>query len=213
MRPFRRFEGLVAPLLRANVDTDAIIPSREMKRVSKRGLADGLFAGWRYVDAETRRPDPDFVLNRDTYQGASILATGPNFGCGSSREHAVWALQEYGFRAILAPSFGAIFERNCYSNGVLPLTVNTTDLERILAYTEAAPGERSITVDLEHQRLSWGEGQALSFRVPETQRALLLNGWDPIDQSLQLKGRIDAFLESDRERRPWVYGNRSTGTD
>jgi 3-isopropylmalate/(R)-2-methylmalate dehydratase small subunit len=205
MKPFRRFDGLVAPLLRANVDTDAIIPSREMKRVSKHGLAEGLFAGWRYVDADTRQAAPDFVLNRDAYRGASILAAGPNFGCGSSREHAVWALQEFGFRAILAPSFGAIFERNCFSNGVLPVTLGATDLERILAYTEVAPADRRLTVDLENQRLAWDGDQVLAFRVPDTQREMLLNGWDPIDRTLQLEGAIDRFLETDRVHRPWVY--------
>ena len=146
MNPVRRFDGLVAPLRRANVDTDAIIPSREMKRVSKQGLAEGLFAGWRYRDASSRDSNPDFVLNQDAYRNASILVTGANFGCGSSREHAVWALKEYGFRAILAPSFGAIFERNCFNNGVLPLSVTPSDLERILNYTETAPSERVITV-------------------------------------------------------------------
>ena len=205
MKPIRRFEGLVAPLRRANVDTDAIIPSREMKRVSRRGLADGLFAGWRYADAATRRPVPDFVLNLDAYRGASILAAGPNFGCGSSREHAVWALREFGIRAILAPSFGAIFERNCFNNGLLPITLAATDLERLLAYTDVAPAERPLTVDLEARRLSWGEDQSLTFQVPEIQRQMLLNGWDPIDRTLQLGESIDSFLEADRTRRPWVY--------
>ncbi len=204
MNPIRRFEGRVAPLLRANVDTDAIIPSREMKRVSKQGLADGLFAGWRYLDSETRRPNPEFVLNREPYRGASILATGPNFGCGSSREHAVWALQEYGFRAILAPSFGAIFERNCFNNGVLPISVKPSDLERILAHTEQASTERLLTVDLERQTLSWGDENTLNFRVPETQREMLLNGWDPIDRTLQLNEKIEAFFEADQSDRPWV---------
>jgi 3-isopropylmalate/(R)-2-methylmalate dehydratase small subunit len=204
MKPIRRFEGRVAPLLRANIDTDAIIPSREMKRVSKRGLAEGLFAGWRYQDVEARQANPDFVLNQDSYRGASILATGPNFGCGSSREHAVWALQEFGFRAILAPSFGAIFERNCFNNGVLPLSVDPADLERILAYTEAAPAERFLTVDLESQILGWNDDETVAFQVPVAQREMLLNGWDPIDRTLQLNEKIDAFFTADRANRPWV---------
>ena len=209
MKPVRRFEGLVAPLLRANVDTDAIIPSREMKRVSKQGLAEGLFAGWRYHDASTRDNNPDFVLNQSAYQNASILVAGPNFGCGSSREHAVWALKEYGFRAILAPSFGAIFERNCFNNGVLPLSVAPADLERILSYTESAPSERVVTVDLERQQLTWGNESPLAFEVPDAQRDMLLHGWDPIDRTLQMSGAIDAFFEADQERRPWVYENPS----
>lgn len=204
MNPIRRFEGQVAPLLRPNIDTDAIIPSREMKRVSKQGLADGLFAGWRYRDPETRRVNPGFVLNQAPYRGASILAAGPNFGCGSSREHAVWALQEFGIRAILAPSFGAIFERNCFNNGVLPITVDPADLERILAHTNEAPAERLLTVDLERLTLSWGDGMSLGFRVPEAQREMLLNGWDPIGRTLQLNEKIEAFFETDRDRRPWV---------
>jgi 3-isopropylmalate/(R)-2-methylmalate dehydratase small subunit len=176
-----------------------------MKRVSKRGLAEGLFAGWRYRDATTREPDPDFVLNQDAYGNASILAAGPNFGCGSSREHAVWALKEFGFRAILAPSFGAIFERNCFNNGVLPIRVAPPDLERIVDYTGNAPLERLLTVDLERRQLSWGGAPPLAFEVPDAQRDMLLNGWDPIDRTLRMSETIDAFLEADRKRRPWVY--------
>ncbi|MEE4174781.1 MAG: 3-isopropylmalate dehydratase small subunit [Xanthomonadales bacterium] len=205
MKPIRRFEGVVAPLLRANIDTDAIIPSREMKRVSRHGLSEGLFAGWRYLDVDERRPDPEFVLNQPAFEGASILATGPNFGCGSSREHAVWALQEYGFRAILAPSFGAIFERNCFNNGVLPIRAEADALDRLLGDLGSAPGERLLTVDLENQRLAWGDGQSFAFEVPEVQREMLLNGWDPIDRTLQYGADIDAFIDSDRKQRPWVY--------
>ena len=120
MQPFAAHCGVAAPLLRSNVDTDAIIPSREMGRVSKRGLSIGLFANWRYADPRARIPNPEFVLNQPAYAGASILLGGDNFGCGSSREHAVWALAEFGIRAILAPSFGAIFQKNCIANGLLP---------------------------------------------------------------------------------------------
>lgn len=205
MKPVRQFKGVVAPLLRANIDTDAIIPSREMKRVSRKGLSTGLFAGWRYLDIDTRRPDPSFVLNQAPYEQASILAAGPNFGCGSSREHAVWALQEFGIRAILAPSFGAIFERNCFNNGVLPLRVEAKQLDRILEDLAAAPDEPRLAVNLETQTLAWGDGQTLGFEVPAIQREMLLNGWDPIDRTLQAGADIDAFLDADRKQRPWVY--------
>lgn len=206
MRAFTRHEGIVAPLPRANVDTDAIIPSREMKRVSKRGLGEGLFAGWRYLDVDQRTPNPDFVLNRPAYAGASILVSGPNFGCGSSREHAVWALQEFGIRAILAPGFGAIFERNCYNNGLLPVRLEEEALATVLATTDPDPQGGRLTVDLETETLVLPDDSKLAFFVPDLQREMLLNGWDPIDRTLQLAPDIDAFLAEDRARRPWVYG-------
>ena len=205
MKAVRRFEGIVAPLLRPNIDTDAIIPSREMKRVSKQGLGEGLFAGWRYREAGSREANPDFVLNRAPYAGVSILATGPNFGCGSSREHAVWALQEFGIRAILAPSFGAIFERNCYNNGLLPIALGATTIGRIIDATSDDPAGRPLAIDLERQALTFPGGESVAFCVPDVQREMLLNGWDPIDRTLQLSEAIDAFLDRDRRERPWVY--------
>lgn len=205
MKAVRRFEGIVAPLLRPNVDTDAIIPSREMKRVSKQGLGEGLFAGWRYREPGSREADADFVLNQPAYTGASILAVGPNFGCGSSREHAVWALQEFGIRAILAPSFGAIFERNCYNNGLLPIVLAADTIERTITATGDDPAQRPLTIDLERRRLTLPDGESVTFDLPAMQREMLLNGWDPIDRTLQLAGEIDAFLERDHRERPWVY--------
>lgn len=141
MTPFTEVESLIVPLVRDNIDTDAIIPSREIRSVSKVGLAGGLFAGWRYLDAE-RTPNPAFVLNQPEYAGATILAGGANFGCGSSREQAVWALAEYGFRVIIAPSFNSIFRRNCIRNGILPIRYDPAPIV-------AAAGP--ITVDLEHR--------------------------------------------------------------
>lgn len=205
MTPVTRFEGVVAPLLRPNIDTDAIIPSREMKRVSRRGMGEGLFAGWRYRDPDTRDPDEAFVLNRPAYAGASILASGPNFGCGSSREHAVWALLEFGIRAIVAPSFGAIFERNCYNNGLLPITLSEDQIGEMVASTAEDPQSHRVGVDLEAQSLSLPGGTSLRFTVPEVQLEMLLNGWDPIDRSLRFGEAIDAFLARDRLLRPWVY--------
>ena len=136
---FEQHRGVAAPMVQANIDTDAIIPSREMKRVSKQGLGEGLFAGWRYSEVGGREPNPDFVLNRPEYRGCSILLAGPNFGCGSSREHAVWALKEFGIRAILAPSFGAIFANNCIRNGLLPLVIDEAVIAAIAPWVEADP--------------------------------------------------------------------------
>jgi 3-isopropylmalate/(R)-2-methylmalate dehydratase small subunit len=208
MKPFRRIEAVVAPLLRANIDTDAIIPSREMKRVSKAGLADGLFAGWRYSDAEKRIPDPGFILNQAAYAGAGILAAGANFGCGSSREHAVWALQEFGFRAIMAPGFGAIFERNCYNNGLLPLRLETSLIERIVALGAADPQRDRVEIDLEKAQLRLPDGSTTPITVPGVQREMLLNGWDPVDRTLQMAGDIADFEARDRQARPWVYAGK-----
>ena len=199
MKAVRHIRGTVAPLLRPNIDTDAIIPSREMKRVCKRGLGEGLFAGWRYTDVVDRVPDPEFVLNQSGFENAAILATGPNFGCGSSREHAVWALQEYGIQAVLAPSFGAIFERNCYNNGLLPIVLDPDTIERVVA----AGG--NVAIDLETQRIALDDGEQIKFTVPDRQREMLLNGWDPIDRTLQDAAHIDEFLTRDRRQRPWVY--------
>lgn len=205
MRPVRRIEGVVAPLLRPNVDTDAIIPSREMKRVSREGLGEGLFAGWRYREADGRAPNPDFVLNQPPYREATVLAAGPNFGCGSSREHAVWALLDHGIRAVVAPGFGAIFERNCYNNGLLPVTLPAGDVERLLAATEADPPARPVVIDLEAECIELPDGGRLAFSCPAVPREMLLNGWDPIDRTLQHGEAIDRFLQADRRRRPWVY--------
>ena len=147
MEKFTTHTGVAAALLRSNIDTDAIIPSREMKTVSKTGLAGGLFAGWRYVQA--REPEPDFVLNRPEQRGSSILLAGLNFGCGSSREHAGWALKEYGIRAIIAPSFGAIFAGNCVRNGLLPVVLKPEEVQALME--EAKGGNHVVTVDLEAQ--------------------------------------------------------------
>ena len=143
MDKFERHTGVAAAMLRGNVDTDAIIPSREMKRVSKDGLGEGLFAGWRYLEQGGREPNPDFVLNQPAYEETSILFSGPNFGCGSSREHAVWALAEFGIRAIIAPGFGAIFANNCVRNGLLPLVLEDVLVSEIAAWTRYLPTQVS----------------------------------------------------------------------
>jgi 3-isopropylmalate/(R)-2-methylmalate dehydratase small subunit len=201
MTPLISLEAKAVPLLRDNVDTDAIIPSREMKSVSKLGLADGLFAGWRYRAIGGREPDPDFVVNQPRYAGAEILLSGENFGCGSSREHAVWALAEYGFRVVIAPSFSPIFLGNCVRNGVAPVALAPEVVTRLAAYAER--GE-AIRVDLATMTVSAGE-ESWSFGLPEEARTMLIEGLDAIELTLKSRDAITAFRTADRERRPWVY--------
>jgi 3-isopropylmalate/(R)-2-methylmalate dehydratase small subunit len=205
MRKFEVHTGVAAPLLRANVDTDAIIPSREMKSVSKQGLADGLFAGWRYREIGGRDPDPGFVLNQPAYAGTSILLAGPNFGCGSSREHAVWALAEYGIRAVIAPGFAPIFHGNCVRNGVVPARVEATDVARLAEAVAPDPQRRRLTVDLVARRISGPEGLEIGFEIEPAAREMLLEGLDAIDLTLRHRAAIDAFLARDRRERPWIY--------
>jgi 3-isopropylmalate/(R)-2-methylmalate dehydratase small subunit len=192
MTPFTTLTSIVAPLLRDNVDTDTIIPSREMKSTGKTGLADGLFAPWRYLDADARTPDPAFVLNQPEYAGAQILASGVNFGCGSSREHAVWALAEYGIRCVVAESFAPIFYNNCVRNGVLPVVLDKAAI--------ASLGGQTVTVDLAQQRVG-----AHSFAIEAEAKMMLLEGLDAIDLTLKHKAAIAAWQSADRQERPWVY--------
>ena len=204
MDEFVRHEGLAAPLLRDNIDTDAIIPSREMKRVSKHGLGEGLFAGWRYLSQERREPDPDFVLNQPGYRGASILLGGANFGCGSSREHAVWALREYGIRAIVAPGFGTIFAGNCVRNGLLPLVLPAEVIAAIAAWVSAAPGQNRVLIDLQAQQLEAAR-QTYSFELDAGARGMLLQGLDAIALT-QTRGEIiERFHRRRQKLRPWLY--------
>ena len=204
MEPFIRHTGIAAPLLRINVDTDAIIPSREMKRVSKEGLGEGLFANWRYRDVATREEEPGFVLNRAPWRAASILLAGANFGCGSSREHAVWALKDFGFRAVVAPSFGSIFHGNCVRNGIVPVELDEPRVAALAAAEEANPG-RPLTIDLENGQLVDADGASHAFRIDQQARHLLLEGLDPIAATLAEDSHIQRFLERDRRERPWVY--------
>lgn len=200
MEKFDRLTAVAAPLLRDNIDTDAIIPSREMKSVSKRGLADGLFAGWRYQAIGGRDPSADFILNDPAYARAQILLTGTNFGCGSSREHAAWALVEYGFRAIVAPSFNPIFRSNCVNNGIVPVELDAAAIAALAAQAGHAP----VTVDLEQCLVSSPAG-AWSFAIDGEARQMLLNGMDAIELTLSRKGAIDAFRTADAKARPWIY--------
>lgn len=206
MEPFTTLTAVAAPLLRDNVDTDAIIPSREMRTVSKKGLAAGLFSGWRYLAIGGREPDPGFVLNDPAYAQARILLAGENFGCGSSREHAVWALAEYGFRAIVAPSFNPIFRGNCIANGVLPVELPRATIDEIAADATAELG-RTLTIDLERRGIVTPSGRRYPFAIDDESRAALLAGLDPISQTLESREAILEFIGKDRAARPWAYSS------
>lgn len=205
MRAFSHHTGIAVPLLRDNVDTDAIIPSREMKTVSKSGLRDGLFAPWRYSDALTRTANHAFPLNQPQYAEANILISGHNFGCGSSREHAVWALLEYGFRAILAHSFGSIFRNNAIRNGLLAVELKWPDLEAIARWVEADPIGHQVHIDLQAQTVEAGPLGTLKFEIDAQAKTMLLKGLDEIGLTEQFEPEIDAFERLDRQRRPWIY--------
>ena len=195
--------GVAVPLLRANIDTDAIIPSREMRHVSRSGLADGLFANWRYLDPDKRVPDPAFVLNRPDREGTSILLGGPNFGCGSSREHAVWALREFGFRVIVAPDFSPIFRKNCIVNGLLPACVPLGAIRELAAWTDKDPQGNRLTVDLGECRIAGG-GDPVPFEIRRTARTRLLRGLDDIAMTRRRSAEIDAFERARFAAHPWL---------
>jgi 3-isopropylmalate/(R)-2-methylmalate dehydratase small subunit len=205
MEKFTRLRAVTAPLIRANIDTDAIIPSREMKTVSKTGLADGLFAGWRYTAIGGRELNPEFVLNKPAYAGTRFLLGGDNFGCGSSREHAVWALFEYGIRAVIAPSFSPIFQGNCIRNGIVPVKLDAASIAALAAQVEADPARQQLTVDLERCRVVAPDGREFAFELEAEAREMLLEGLDAIDLTLKSRAAIDAFLARDRAQRPWIY--------
>ncbi len=197
--------GIAAPLLLPNIDTDAIIPSREIRKVSKEGLGDALFSGWRYLSAESREPKPGFILNQADYHGASILLAGDNFGCGSSREHAVWALKDFGIRVILAPSFGGIFFNNCTLNSILAIELEEDAIAQLAQWVQADPRGHRLEIDLEAQRIRWQKRKDMRFDIEPARRNLLLEGLDSITATMRLESGIQAFEEKDRQQRPWVY--------
>ncbi len=200
---FSVITAIAAPLMRVNIDTDIIIPSREMKRVSKKGLSNGLFAGWRYTDIDERVANPEFVLNHAAYLGTQIIIAGENFGCGSSREHAVWALVEYGIRAVIAPSFSAIFHSNCIQNGVLPVTLPA---DEVAALAKLAVGGSSgiFTIDLLAQHIIDPAGRTHTFEISPNHRQTLLDGLDPIDRTLTLKASIEDFEQNHYDGNTWA---------
>lgn len=197
MTPFGNpLTGRAAPLLVDNVDTDAIIPSREMRSTGRTGLAEGLFAPWRYTDADSRTENPDFVLNRPDYRDARILVGGANFGCGSSREHAVWALAEWGISAVIAESFAPIFRGNCIRNGIVPVALPREAVEAI------AGG--SVTIDLDAQQVR-ADQQIYPFDIDPEAKQMLLEGLDAIDLTLTQADAIRDWTAADRKARPWIY--------
>ena len=211
MQPFRIHTGIVVPLDRANVDTDAIIPKQILKSIKRSGFGPNLFDAWRYtdrgepgIDPASRRPNPDFVLNQPRYRSASILLARHNFGCGSSREHAPWALADYGFRALIAPSYADIFFNNCFKNGLLPVVLGERDVERLFADVAAFPGF-SLTIDLERQTVATPDGGAVfAFDVDPFRRQCLLNGWDDIGLTLRHADEIGAFEAKHFAEQPWL---------
>ncbi len=211
MRKFTVLDGLVAPLDRANVDTDAIIPKQFLKSIKRSGFGPNAFDEWRYLDHgepgldNSKRPlNPDFVLNQRRYQGAQILLARENFGCGSSREHAPWALEDYGFRAIIAPSFADIFFNNCFKNGLLPIRLDAVSVDILFKAVDEAPGYR-LRIDLEAQTITAPDGMTYPFEVDAFRKHCLLNGFDDIGLTLQHVDEIKAFEAKHRAAQPWLF--------
>ena len=203
MEPFTTLTGKVMPLNRVNVNTDEIIPARYLKTIRRTGFADGLFANWRY-GSDGRTPNPDFVLNQPQYQGVSILLAGDNFGCGSSREHAPWAIGEYGFRAIIAPSFADIFYNNCFNNSLLPVTLPEETVQRLFAEAEAQP-DYQLTVNLMEQTVTTPSGEVLHFDIDHFRKEALLKGLDNIGWTLSHDAEISAYEQRRRQEAPWLF--------
>ena len=205
MEPFEQHTGIAAPLIQLNIDTDAIIPSREIKSVSKKGLEDGMFAEWRYLSLKTRKENPEFILNQEPYRRASLLLAGENFGCGSSREHAAWALYQWGVRVIVAPSFGSIFYNNCIQNGMLPVLLKKEKIRELQIFVQLNPAVNQLTVDLKDATIIAGSDIRYSFEIEPSNQQNLLQGLDTIGSTLKMMASIEAFEENDHRIRPWVY--------
>jgi 3-isopropylmalate/(R)-2-methylmalate dehydratase small subunit len=210
MQKFTVHKGIVAPMDRENVDTDAIIPKQFLKSIRKTGFGENLFDEWRYLDPgypgqdpTTRKPNPDFVLNLPRYKGASILLARKNFGCGSSREHAPWALDQYGFRCILAPSYADIFFNNSFKNGLLPIVLPEQVIDQLFHESAAFPGYQ-LTIDLESQVIVKDQGETIQFSVEPFRRYCLLNGFDDIGLTLRHADKIRAFEAERLSKKPWL---------
>jgi 3-isopropylmalate/(R)-2-methylmalate dehydratase small subunit len=212
MQPFHILTGLVAPLDRANVDTDAIIPKQFLKSIKRSGFGPNLFDAWRYLDRgepgldNSKRPlNPDFVLNEARYRGSEILLARRNFGCGSSREHAPWALQDYGFRAVIAPSYADIFFNNCYKNGLLPIVLSMHEVDRLFHETLAFPGFK-LTIDLDRQTVATNDGAVVfGFEVEPFRKHCLLHGLDDIALTLEHADTIRLFEAKHKTEQPWLF--------
>ncbi len=211
MDKFVRLDGLVAPLDRNNVDTDAIIPKQFLKSIKRSGFGPNAFDEWRYMDVgqpgqdNSGRPkNPNFVLNQPRYQGAQVLLTRANFGCGSSREHAPWALLDFGFKAIIAESFADIFFNNCFKNGILPIVLPAAEIEALFGQVEATPGYQ-LTIDLPAQLVVRPDGKGIPFQIDAFRKECLLNGWDDIGLTLRHADKIRAFEDRRRAEHPYYY--------
>ena len=216
MQKFTLHKGIVAPMDRENVDTDAIIPKQCLKSIRKTGFGPNLFDEWRYLDhgepgqdPASRKPNPDFVLNQPRYQGASVLLARKNFGCGSSREHAPWAIDQYGFRCVIAPSFADIFFNNCFKNGLLPIALPESTVDQLFNDVLAFPGYE-LTIDLERQVILRPQGEEISFEVQAFRKYCLLNGFDDIGLTLRQSDKIKAFEAQRLATKPWLAHTMKT---
>ena len=211
MQAFTQLDGLVVPMDRSNVDTDAIIPKQFLKSVKRSGFGPNLFDEWRYLDhgepgqdASTRQLNPEFILNQPRYQGGEILLARDNFGCGSSREHAVWALLDDGFRAVIAPSYADIFYNNCFKNGVLPIVLDAGVVDRLFMETASTPGYR-LVIDLARQSVTTPSGDSFSFTIDAFRKQCLLDGLDEIGLTLQVADAISEYEQRRRQHAPWLF--------
>ncbi len=211
MKEFTKLTGLAIPLMRANVDTDAIIPKQFLKSIKRSGFGVNLFDEWRYTDAgfpgqdsASRQPNPDFVLNKPRYAGAQVLIAGENFGCGSSREHAVWALDDYGFRTVIAPGFADIFNNNSFKSGLLPVVLDKHIVEQLSEECETTEGYE-LAIDLQEQTVTTPSGEVFNFEVDEFRKHCLLNGFDDIELTLQQRFRIEEYEVKRRQSAPWLF--------
>ena len=206
MEPFTTITGLVAPLDRTNVNTDEITPARFLKTIRRTGFEKVLFANWRYLDPNGQTPNPDFVLNQPRYQGATILLTEDNFGCGSSREHAPWAIRDYGFRCLIAPSFADIFYNNCFNNSILPITFDRDTIRELFAEAEASEGY-TLHVDLAAQTVTTPTGRVLRFEIDQFRKNALLQGLDSIGWTLSHNVEIAAYESRRKQEAPWLFSS------
>lgn len=203
MQPFTTHKGIAAPLDRVNVDTDAIVPKQFLRKIERSGFGKHLFHEWRYLDYEGTKENPDFVLNKPAYRKATVLLTRDNFGCGSSREHAPWALADYGFRVIIAPSFADIFYNNCVKNGILLVALKTDEVDALFEQTTSTPGVK-VTADLDKQTLIGPDGRTYRFEINPFAKTCLLKGLDQIGWTLQFADMIAAYEKKSKEEKPWL---------
>lgn len=203
MQPFIKHTGLAAPLNRVNIDTDAIIPKQFLRKIDRAGFGKHLFHEWRFLDYEGTKENPDFVLNKEPYRKATVLLTGDNFGCGSSREHAPWALSDFGFRVIIAPSFADIFYNNCVKNGILLVRLDSHKVDTLFNEVNAKPGTQ-LTADLEKQTLTSPDGQLYNFNIDSFSKVCLLKGLDQIGWTMQFSDKIKNYEDKTNQKRPWL---------